>query len=99
MRIQAKNRKARFSRVGENPKNHSLWIIPAEADSQRKRTPRHFDTPGHVTDFDWSPDSRTIACAHMPTPKANDFTQADISEVDRGDRRCSPDRGDRRRGT
>jgi len=78
---QAKKEKRDFRVVGENPKNHSLWIIPAEADSQGKRPPRHFDTPGHVTDFDWSPDSRTIACAHMPTPKANDFTQADISEV------------------
>ncbi len=32
--------------------------------------------------FDWSPDSRQIAFSHQPTPKADDWTQADLSLVE-----------------
>lgn len=79
---QAKKEKRDFRVVDENANNHSLWIIPADADSQGKRAPRHLaKTPGHVTDFDWSPDSRFIAFAHSPTPGADDWTKSDISEV------------------
>ena len=77
----AKKEKRDFRVIDENPKNHSLWIVAVEPDSQGKRTPRHLDTPGHATDFDWSPDSHFIAFSHTPTPKADDWTQADISEV------------------
>ena len=78
---QAKKEKRDFRVVDENPKNHSLWIVPSEPDSHGKRVPRHLETPGHVTDFDWSPDSRMIAFTHTPTPGANDLTKAGISEV------------------
>jgi dipeptidyl aminopeptidase/acylaminoacyl peptidase len=78
---QAKKEKRDFRVIDENPKNHGLWIIAAEPDSQGKRPPRHLDTPGHVTDFDWAPDGRTIAFAHAPTPSDDDWPKSDISEV------------------
>jgi len=77
-----KKEKRDFRVVDANPKNHSLWVMPAEPDNQGKRPARKLgDTPGHVHDFDWSPDSRFIAFAHTPTPGADDWTKSDISEV------------------
>ncbi len=77
-----KKEKRDFRVVDENPKNHSLWIVPAEPDNRGKRTPRKVcNTTDHVQDFDWSPDSRSIAFAHTPTPSADDWTKSDISEV------------------
>jgi len=76
-----KKEKRDFRVIDENPKNHSLCIVEAEPDSQGKRTPRRLNTPGHVTEFDWSPDSTAIAFAHTPTPGADDWTKSDISEV------------------
>jgi dipeptidyl aminopeptidase/acylaminoacyl peptidase len=71
-----------FRVVDENPRNHSLWLIPTEPDSHGKRTARRLGSiAGHVTDFDWSPDSRFIAFTHAPTPKADDWTHSDISEI------------------
>ncbi|HUE24019.1 MAG TPA: S9 family peptidase [Bryobacteraceae bacterium] len=80
---QAKKEKRDFRVVDENPRNHSLWVIAAEADSQEKRTPRRLtNTPDyHVQEFDWSPDSAVIAFAHTPTPGADDWPKSDISEV------------------
>lgn len=77
-----KKEKRDFRVVDENPKNHSLWIVPAEPDSQGRRAARKVaNTTGHVQEFDWSPDSRYIAFAHTPTPGADDWTKSDISEV------------------
>jgi len=77
-----KKEKRDFRVVDENPKNHSLWVVPAEADSQGKRAARQVcKTAYHVMDFDWSPDSRYIAFAHQPTPVADDWVHSDISEV------------------
>jgi dipeptidyl aminopeptidase/acylaminoacyl peptidase len=71
-----------FRVIDEHPKNHSLWVIPAEPDSQDKRPARKLgDIAGHVSDFDWSPDSKFIAFVHTPTPGADDWPRADISEV------------------
>jgi len=77
-----KKEKRDFRVVDENPKNHSLWVIPAELDIHGKRTARKIgNITGHVRDFDWSPDSRYIAFTHTPTPGADDWTKSDISEV------------------
>jgi len=78
---KAKKEKRDFRVIDENPKNHTLWIVAAEPDSQGKRTPRHLATPGHAQEFDWSPDGRAIAFSHAPTPGADDWTKSDISEV------------------
>lgn len=77
----AKKEKRDFRVVGENPKNYSVWIVPAEQDADGKRTPRRLKTPGHTTEFDWSPDSAAIAFAYTPTPLGDDWTKSDISEV------------------
>ncbi len=37
---QAKKEKRDFRVIDENPKNHSVWIVATEPDSQGKRTPR-----------------------------------------------------------
>src|ERR1700733_9809531 len=59
---QDKKDKRDFRVVDENPKNHGLWIVLAEPDSQGKRPVRKVcEIAGHVQDFDWSPASRSIA--------------------------------------
>ncbi len=79
---QDKKDKRDFRVVDENPKNHGLWIVAAEPDSRGKRPVRKIcEEAGHVQEFDWSPDSRSIAFAHTPTPNADDWTKSDISEV------------------
>ena len=35
-----KEEKRDFRVIDENPKNHGLWIVAAEPDTQGKRTPR-----------------------------------------------------------
>ena len=77
-----KKEKLDFRVVDENPRNHGLWIIPAEPDAQGRRPPRKLgDIKDHVQDFAWSPDSRFVAFTHSPTPVADDWTRDDISEV------------------
>jgi dipeptidyl aminopeptidase/acylaminoacyl peptidase len=77
-----KKEKRDFHVVGENPKNHGLWVIPAEPDIHGKRAARKIgNISAHVHDLDWSPDSLYIAVAHQPTPDADDWTRSDISEV------------------
>ena len=62
---------------------------------QRKLT----DGKRHVEEFAWSPDSRAIAFSHQPAPSADDWTRADLSEVDVASGTVKPDRRDQRRGT
>jgi len=77
-----KKEKRDFRVIDENPKNHSLWVIPAELDIQGKRTARKVgNISAHIHDLDWSPDSLYIAFAHQPTPDADDWTRSDISEI------------------
>ncbi len=79
---QEKKEKRDFRVVDENPKNHGLWVVLAEPDTQGKRPVRKIcEAAGHVQDFDWSPDSRQIAFVHTPTPSADDWTKSGISEV------------------
>ncbi len=80
---QRQKEKRDFRVIDENPQNHLLSMIPAEPDNRGKRVVRRLgDLPRHVVDFDWSPDSRSIAFAHQPTPGADDWTKTDLSEVD-----------------
>jgi len=69
--------------VDSTPENHSLYVIPAEADAAGKRAARKLtDSKRHVAKFRWSPDSRAIAFSHWPAAGADYFTKADIAEVD-----------------
>ena len=70
--------------VDEKSKMSRLYVVPAEADAAGKRAVRKLTAGAlHVTGgFDWSPDSRTIAFTHQPTPGADDWTRSDVSVVD-----------------
>jgi Tol biopolymer transport system component len=69
--------------VDADPPNHALYIVPAEPGADGKRAHKKLtDGKRHVTDFDWSPDSRSIAFTDQPTPLADDWTRADVSELD-----------------
>jgi dipeptidyl aminopeptidase/acylaminoacyl peptidase len=70
--------------VDDNIKMSQLWVVPIEKDVNGKREARQLTKArAHVGNgFDWSPDGRTIAYSHTPTPVANDWPLADISTVD-----------------
>jgi dipeptidyl aminopeptidase/acylaminoacyl peptidase len=86
---KAKKRKDDPTLVDEDYKMSHLWVITFEADAAGKREPRQL-TEGdfHVGGgfggqaFDWSPDGKSIAFTHTPTPRVNDWTRGDISMVD-----------------
>ena len=73
--------------VDENVKMTHLWVIPVAKDEQGKREPRQL-TKGPLSvgggdgAWDWSPDGKAIVVSHVPTPKVDDWTHADISVVD-----------------
>ena len=78
-----KKEKRDWQVVDANPANMALYVVPTEADADGKRPQKKLtDGKRHVTDFDWSPDARVIAFSHQPTPLADDWTKADLSEVD-----------------
>jgi dipeptidyl aminopeptidase/acylaminoacyl peptidase len=70
--------------VDEKSKMSRLCVVPAEADAAGKRAVRRLTAGAlHVhDDFEWSPDSRTLAFTHQPTPGADDWTRSDASVVD-----------------
>jgi dipeptidyl aminopeptidase/acylaminoacyl peptidase len=75
--------------VDEDFKMTHIWLVPAEKDAAGKREPRQltkgdFNVGGGFgsAGFDWSPDGKSIAFSHTPTPRVNDWPLADISAVD-----------------
>ena len=80
---KAHKEKRHFRVVDADPENFSLYLIPAEANDECKREPKKlFDAKYHVANFDWSPDGRTLAFEHWPDPLADNWTKADIAEVE-----------------
>lgn len=80
---RAKREKRDFRVIGENPKNHSLWIIPFEPDGGGKRPARKVASgPWHAGTFVWAPDSRRIAFGTQASPDADAVKTADIREVE-----------------
>jgi dipeptidyl aminopeptidase/acylaminoacyl peptidase len=77
----AKKEKRDFRTVDADPESHALHIVPAEDDSNGKRVQKKL-LDYHVANFDWSPDSRHIVFEHWPGPLADNWTKADISEVE-----------------
>jgi len=66
-----------------------LYVLPVEKDVDGKRPVRKLTTDvlsvgniGGPGEFDWSPDGRSIAFTHQPTPHMNDWPRTDISVVD-----------------
>lgn len=79
---KARKEKRDWEVVDENPANAALYIVPAEPDAGHTRTQRKlFENAYHITDFDWSPDSRAVAFTHQPSPSADDWTKSNIAEV------------------
>ena len=73
--------------VDEEIKRNRLYVIEG-ADHREKQEGRPL-TKGDLSiyddtgpGFDWSPDGKAIAFAHTPTPRADDWTKADISVVE-----------------
>jgi Tol biopolymer transport system component len=78
-----RKRRSDFRIIDADPENHALYIIPAEIDLNGNRAQKKLFEPNyHVATFDWSPDSRYIAFEHWPGPLADNWTKADISEVE-----------------
>jgi dipeptidyl aminopeptidase/acylaminoacyl peptidase len=75
--------------VDEHFQMHRLYVIPVGSGAKsaaRKLTTGAYSVGSNMrTDsapFDWSPDGKTIAFTHTPTPKADDWRRADISLID-----------------
>ena len=80
---KARKEKRDFRVVDADPENHSLYVIPAEANDEGKRDAKKiFEAEYHVASFDWAPDGKSIAFEHWPAPLADNWTKADIAEVE-----------------
>lgn len=90
---EEKNDKARndFRWVDENIKFARLYLLPVQRDASGKREPRKLTSENYnVTEFDWSPDGKTIAFGHSKSPLANDWTTSDVSLVDLASGKVTP---------
>jgi dipeptidyl aminopeptidase/acylaminoacyl peptidase len=80
---KARKEKRDFHVVDADPENLALYLIPAEANDEGARDARKlFEAKYHVASFDWAPDGKSIAFDHWPAPLADNWTKADIAEVD-----------------
>ena len=80
---KATKEKRDFKVVDQELENFSLYVIGAEADAKSKRPHKKvFEAKYHIANFEWSPDNRFIAFEHWPGPLADNWTKADIAEVD-----------------
>src|ERR1051325_4344800 len=88
-----KNEKNDARVVDENIRMNLLYVIAAETDfkfNARKLTKGGFHVPtSGRAGYDWSPDSKTIIYTRTSTPRADDWTTADLQlvNVDNGDAR------------
>jgi len=89
---RAKKEKTDVNVVDEHFKRSRLWVIPTAKNPQGKREPRLLTREDLNVEarFDWSPDGRTIVFSHVPTPRADDWTHADISVVRVGSGEVTP---------
>ncbi len=81
---KAKKEKRDMRVVDADPASQTIYLIPAEADSDGKRAQKKLlpdSARYHVSGLQWSPDSRAIAFEHQPTPAADEWPKGDISEV------------------
>jgi dipeptidyl aminopeptidase/acylaminoacyl peptidase len=84
---EEKNKKEKrdFRVIDANPENQSIYLVPAEANTDGKPQQRKLtDGKRHVTEFAWSPDSLKIAFSHQAGPVADNWTNSELAEVDAG---------------
>jgi dienelactone hydrolase len=80
---KAKKEKRDFKVLDSAPENFALYAIPANEDAGGKRAQKKiFENKYHVGAFDWSPDSRSLAFDHTPTPLADEWPKSGVAEVD-----------------
>ena len=79
---KARKEKRDFQVVGEQDENFDLWTVPADAAGDKRTAKKVFESKYHVAALAWSPDSKSIAFEHWPGPLADNWTKADIAEVD-----------------
>ncbi len=80
---KARKEKRDWRVVDEEPRVSNIWLIPAEAGADGQRPVRRLLRASyHVTNIDWSPDSRMIALEHQPDPSQDSWTRSDLSEVE-----------------
>ena len=71
--------------VDENFKMNRLWVVSVQEEGKpRLLTAGDFNVCSCFapSSFDWSPDGKTIAFSHTPTPQVDDWSLGDISVVD-----------------
>jgi dipeptidyl aminopeptidase/acylaminoacyl peptidase len=69
--------------IDENVKFNRLNVINLEKDANGKREPRALGRDGNIeSDFDWSPDGKTIVFTRTRMPKADYWTTSDLFAVD-----------------
>ncbi len=88
---KADKEKRDWRTLDENVKMARLCVAFLEKDKDGKRASRKVtSTDFNVNSFSWSPDGRTIAFSHQPTPSPNDWPKADISLVTVADGSVKP---------
>lgn len=79
---KAKNEKRDWRVVDEDLKPVRLCLVSIARDSTGQRAVRKLTSEKlsvNPAQFDWSPNGQLIVFSHSPTPKADDWTQADLS--------------------
>jgi dipeptidyl aminopeptidase/acylaminoacyl peptidase len=90
---KAKKEKRDWRVVDEALKPIRLCLVSITKDAAGKRSVRKLTPEQRSVDpaqFDWSPNGQSIVFSHSPTPKADDWTQADISLVEVGSGKVRP---------
>ena len=69
--------------VGSDERPQRLWLValPVQPDGRREAR-QLLRATGSIDELDWSPDGKTIAFSHRPSPAADGWPSSDISLVD-----------------